>query len=164
LLVSKTVRSLVAEYHRQQNILGIQIAQKRALKAPILSRQNMSFPCQTDRGLNLKLKLYVISFIFIVYSTAYAGDTIKLPAYSNIFFSEKDCIDVMKLRYSWTIDFAALLRQMEKSGKLIRYPQNVPINILETKTYKMHNYYRISIYNKLTQQYDVAWTDAVRFD
>jgi len=112
----------------------------------------------------LKLKLYAFFIIFIAFSTAFAGDTFELPANSSIFFSEEDCLEVMKLRYSWTIDFAARLREMEKSGKLIKYPQNVPINIIETKTYKMHNYYRISIYNRLTQQYDIAWTDAVKFD
>lgn len=112
----------------------------------------------------MKLKLTALSMIFFAYSTACAGKTSELPAYSNIFSSEEVCVEVMKLRYSWTIDFAARLLQMEKSGQLIRYPQNVPIRILETKTYKMHNYYRISIYNKSTQQYDIAWTDAVRFD
>lgn len=112
----------------------------------------------------MKLKLYAFSIIFIVYSAAFAGDKFELPANSNIFFSEGNCIEVMKLRYSWTIDFAERLQKMEKSGKLIKYSQNVPINIIEAKTYKMHNYYKISIYNSLTQQYDIAWTDAARFD
>lgn len=112
----------------------------------------------------MKFTLYAFSIICIAYSTAFAGNKVDLPAYSRIFFSEEDCIEVMKLKYSWTIDFAARLGEMEKSGKFIKYPQNVPIDVIETKTYKMFNYYRISIYNRLTKQYGIAWTDAVKLD
>ena len=112
----------------------------------------------------MKLILYAFSFFLIVYSTAFAGDTIELPAGSRIFQREEDCFAVMKIRYSWTIDLAERLRDMEKSGIFIKYPQKVPVSIIETKTYKMHNYYRISIYNSENKQYGTAWTDANKLE
>lgn len=95
---------------------------------------------------------------------ALAGDTVVLPANSRIFSSENDCYEVMELHYNWNIEFAAQLRDMEKSGKFMKNPQALPVTVLETKSYRMHNYYKISIYNNATEQYDIVWTDASKLD
>jgi hypothetical protein len=115
-------------------------------------------------GITLKVKLYAFSIICLVYSIAFSGNTVDLPANSRIFFSEEDCIEGIKSHYSWNIEFATTLRDMENSGKLIRYPQKVPINIIETKVYKSHKYYKISIFDRLTKQYEIVWTDAVKLN
>ena len=115
-------------------------------------------------GVNLKLRLFAFFIICIVYSTAFAGDTANLPVNSRIFYSEEDCFEVMKLHYNWNIEFAAHLRDMEKNGKFIKNSQKLPINILETKSYKEFDYYKISIYNNTTKQYDIFWTDAAKLD
>ena len=112
----------------------------------------------------MKLKRYAFIFICIVYSSAFAGDTVDLPANSRIFYSEEDCVEVMKLHYNWNIEFAAQILNMEKSGKFIKTSQNMPIRVIEKKTYKMFNYYKISIYNRSTKQYDIAWTDVDNLD
>lgn len=122
------------------------------------------FGLKQDRGIAMKIKLLIFSVICIFYAAASAGTTADLPANSRVFISEEDCLEVMKLHYSWNIDFASRLRNMEKSGKFIKYPQKVPINIIETKSYKGHQYYNISIYNKLTDKHDIVWTDAPKLD
>ncbi len=112
----------------------------------------------------MKLTRYVFFIIFIGYSTTLAGDKVVLPANNRIFFNEQDCYEVMELHYSWNIEFAAQLREMEKNGKFIKNPQASPITVLETKSYRMHNYYKISIYNDSTKQDDIVWTDAAKLD
>lgn len=96
--------------------------------------------------------------------TAFAGKTVNLPANSRIFFSEEDCFEVMKLNYNWNIEFASRVRKMGEDGKFIKYPHNVPVEIIDTKSYKMFNYYKVSIYNSQTKQNEIFWTDAVRFN
>lgn len=112
----------------------------------------------------MKIKLYVIIIILIGCLTAFAGDKVNLPANSRIFFSEEDCFEVMKLHYNWNIEFAERVREMGENGKFIKYPHNVLVEVIEKKSYKMFNYYKVSIYNSLTKQYEIFWTDAVRFD
>ena len=112
----------------------------------------------------MRRNLCVLSLFLIFCTTAFAGVDVNLPANSRIFFSEEDCVEVIKAHYSWNIEFAASLREMEKRGKLVRYPQKVPVTIMEEKLYTRHKYYKISIYNRQTQQDEIVWTDAVRFE
>ena len=112
----------------------------------------------------MKINLFVIFIILIGYLTAIAGDTVNLPANSRIFFSEADCFEVIKLHYNWNIDFAARVREMGKNGKFIKYPHNVPVEIIETKNYRMFNYYKVSIYNSQKKQYETFWTDTDRLE
>ena len=112
----------------------------------------------------MKLKLYTFSAFLLVASTVFAETTANLPANSRIFSSEKDCIEVIRSQYSWNIEFAASLREMQNRGKMIRYPHKIPITIMETKNYKIYKYYKISIYDNQTKQHNVVWTDAVRFE
>jgi hypothetical protein len=95
----------------------------------------------------------------------FAGIAGELPANGKILFSEEDCIEFAKLHYTWTIDFAEQVRNMEKDGKLIRFSEKVPINVLETKIFdRRFKCYKISIYNEETKKHDIVWTDTVKLD
>ena len=122
------------------------------------------YPLLIQEGIDLKLKLYAFTVILLAYSTALAETEAVLPAGSRIFFSEQDCVEAIKAHYSWNIEFSESLRDMEKTGKLIRYPHPIPITILERNNYKSRDYYKISIYDKQTEQQKIVWTDAVRFE
>jgi hypothetical protein len=115
--------------------------------------------------MNLKFKFYAVSIICLVYSTALAGSAGFVLPNGNILRSEEDCIALVKLQNTWTIDFAERIRDMEKSGKLVRYPHKLPVEIIGEKVHeKRYKCYQVSIFNGSAKQSEIVWTDRVQLE
>lgn len=113
--------------------------------------------------MKMKIQFYGIAMVFLICSTAFAGSTGYVLPNGNILRSEEDCIALVKLQNTWTIDFAERIREMEKSGKLVRYPQKTPVEIIGEKVHeKRYKCYQISISNKSAKHPGTVWTDRVQ--